>query len=206
MHLIGEQGVGIFLFVVLALQGGSMLICAKIFLQIKPEGQGIVMAENYFNTAILILFFPLIAASLIIGWHQTLDLTHLTIAMPWLIYGLESIGIALIICGTAMVVLGFLAFRNTFQPGGFAPRSQDPLVIISGIYSLVRNPLNAGVLSVTLGLALVVQSFFVIASFIIYLILVLRVISIEENQLFEAFGEEYRSYSQKVRRLVPFIY
>jgi len=205
MHLIGEQGVGIFLFVVLALQGGAMLVCTGRFLQIKPEGQGIAMAENYFNTAILILFIPLIAVSLIIGWYQILDLTHLAIAIPLLIYGLEAIGIALIICGTAMVVFGFLALRNTFQPGGFAPRSQDPLVTW-GIYSLVRNPLNAGVLSVTLGLALVVQSFFVIALFIIYLILVLRVLSIEENQLSEAFAKEYRSYSQKVKRLVPFIY
>ena len=205
MHLIGEQGVGILLFVVLALQGGAMLICTGRFLQIKPEGQGIVMAENYFNTAILILFIPLIAVSLIIGWYKILDLTHLDIAIPWLIYGLEAIGIALIICGTAMVVFGFLALRNTFQPGGFAPRSQDPLVTW-GIYSLVRNPLNAGVLSVTLGLALVVQSLFVIALFIIYLMLVLRVISIEEKQLSKAYGEEYRSYSQKVKRLVPFIY
>jgi hypothetical protein len=47
MHLIGEQGVGILLFVVLALQGGAMLICTRRFLQIKPEGQAIVMAENY---------------------------------------------------------------------------------------------------------------------------------------------------------------
>jgi protein-S-isoprenylcysteine O-methyltransferase Ste14 len=205
MHLIGEQGVGIFLFVVLALQGGAMLVCTGRFLQIKPEGQGIVMAENYFNTSILILFIPLIAVSLIIGWYQILDPTHLAIATPWLIYGLEAIGIALIICGTAMVVFGFLALRNTFQPGGFAPRSQDPLVTW-GIYSLVRNPLNAGVFFVTLGLALVVQSLFVIALSITYLVLVLRVLSIEEKQLFEAFAEEYRSYSQKVKRLVPFIY
>lgn len=205
MNLLSEQGVGIILIVVLILQGGAMLICARRFLQIKPEGQGIVIAENYFNTALLILFIPLIAVSLIIGWYQRLDLTHLNITIPWLVYGLEAIGIALIICGTAMVVFGFVALRNTFQPGGFAPRPQDPL-ITWGIYSLVRNPLNTGVLSVTLGLALVVHSFLVFALFIIYLILVIRVITIEENQLFEAFGEEYHSYSQKVRRLVPFIY
>jgi protein-S-isoprenylcysteine O-methyltransferase Ste14 len=205
MHLIGEQGIGVFLFAVLALQGGAMLACTGRFLQIKPEGQGIVMAENYFNTAILILFIPLIAVSLIIGWYQILDLTHLDITIPWLVYVLEAIGIALIVCGTAMVVFGFLALRNTFQPGGFGPRSQDSLVTW-GMYSLVRNPLNAGVFYVTLGLSLVVQSLFVMALSIIYLILVLRVLSLEENQLSEAFGEEYRSYSQKVSRLVPFIY
>jgi protein-S-isoprenylcysteine O-methyltransferase Ste14 len=205
MYLIGEQTVGIFLFVVLALQGGAMLVCTKRFLQIKPEGRGIVMAENYLNTAILILFIPLIAVSLIIGRYQTLDLTHLAIAPSLLIYGLEAIGIALIICGTTMVVLGFLALRNIYQPGGFAPRSQD-LLVTRNIYSLVRNPLNAGVLYVTLGLAFMVQSLFVIALFIIHLILVLRVVSIEETQLSEAFDEEYRSYCKKVRRLVPFIY
>jgi len=205
MHLMGEQAIGVFLLVALALQGGAMMVCARRFLQIKPEGRGIIIAENYFNTSILILFIPLIAVLLITGWYQTLDPTHLALAMPWLIYGLEIIGLALIICGTAMVVLGFLALRKTFQPGGFAPRSQDPLVTW-GVYSLVRNPLNAGVLSVILGLGLVVQSIFAIALFIIYLVLVLRVISIEESQLSEAFGEEFRSYSQKVRRLIPFVY
>ncbi len=205
MHLISEQGVGIFLFVVLASQGTAMLVYARRFLQLKPEGQGTVIAENCFNTAILILFIPLIAISLITGWYQTIDMTHVAIAMPRLIYGLEAIGIVLIICGTAMVVLGFVALHETFQPGGFVPRSRDPLVI-RGIYSLVRNPLNAGVLSVILGIALSVQSLFVIALFIIYLILVLRVLSIEENQLSEVFGEEYRSYCRKVKRLVPFIY
>lgn len=193
MHLIGEQGLGVFLFVVLALQGGAMLVCTGRFLQVKPEGKGIVIAENYFNTAILMLFIPFIAVSLIMGWYQILDLTRLAIAISWVIYALEAIGIASIICGTAMVVFGFLALRNMFQAGGFAPRSQDSLVT-RGVYSLVRNPLNAGVLLVTLGLALVVQSLFVIALFIIYLILVLLVLSIEENQLSEAFAEEYRSY------------
>lgn len=205
MHLIGEQGVGILLFIVLALQGGAMLVYAKRFLQLKPEGQSVVIAENYFNTAILILVIPLIAVSLIIGWYQTIDMTHVAIVTPWLIYGLEAIGIVFIICGTAMVVLGFVALRRTFQPGGFAPRSQDPL-ITWGIYSLVRNPLNAGVLSVILGLAFLVQSLFIIALFIIYLILVLRVLSIEEKQLSETFGEKYSSYCQKVKRLVPFVY
>jgi protein-S-isoprenylcysteine O-methyltransferase Ste14 len=205
MHLIGEQGVGVFLLVVLALQGGAMLACTGRFLQIKPEGQNIVMVENCFNTAILILFIPLIAVLLIIGWYQRLDLTSVAIGIPWVIYGLEAIGMALIICGTALIVFGFLALRNTFQPGGFAPRSQDRLVTW-GIYSLVRNPLSAGVLSMTLGLALMIQSLFVIALFVIYLILVLRVLSIEENQLSEAFAEEYRSYSRKVKRIVPFIY
>jgi protein-S-isoprenylcysteine O-methyltransferase Ste14 len=205
MNLISEPGLGIFLLVVLSLQGGVMLACTGRFPQIKPERQGIVMMENCFNTAILLLFIPLIGVLLLTGYYPSLDLTRLTIGIPWLIYGLEAIGISLVLYGTALVVFGLLALRKTFQPGGFAPRSQDRLITWR-IYSFVRHPLNAGVLAMVLGIALMVQSLFVIALFIIYLILVLPVISIEEKQLSEVFGEEYRSYSQKVKRLVPFIY
>ena len=58
----------------------------------------------------------------------------------------------------------------------------------------------------TLGVAFMIQSVFVMVLFIIYLILVLGVLSIEEKQLSEAFAEEYRSYSRKVKRIVPFIW
>ena len=163
------------------------------------------MVENWLNTAILILFIPLIAVLLITGWYQRLDLTRVAIGIPWLIYGFEVIGMALVICGTALIVLGFLGLRSTFQPGGFAPRSHDRLVTW-GIYGVVRNPLSAGVLSMTLGVAFMIQSVFVMVLFIIYLILVLGVLSIEEKQLSEAFAEEYRSYSLKVKRIVPFIW
>ena len=37
MHLIGEQGVGLLLFIVLTLQGVAMLVCTGRFLQIKPR-------------------------------------------------------------------------------------------------------------------------------------------------------------------------
>lgn len=205
MNLISDLRLGIFLLIMLSVQGAVMLVCTGRFPQIKPEGQGIVMVENCCNTSILLIFIPLIAVLLITGYYPIVDLTHVTIGIPWLICGLEAIGIAFILYGTALVVLGFLELRKTFQPGGFAPRSQDRL-ITRHIYSLVRHPLNAGVLATVLGIALTVQSLFVVAVFIVYLILVLSVLSLEEKQLSETFGEEYRSYSQKVKRLVPFIY
>jgi protein-S-isoprenylcysteine O-methyltransferase Ste14 len=151
MNLISEPGLGIFLLVVLSLQGGVMLACTGRFPQIKPERQGIVMMENCFNTAILLLFIPLISVLLLTGYYPSLDLTRLTIGIPWLIYGLEAIGISLVLYGTALVVFGLLALRKTFQPGGFAPRSQDRLITWR-IYSFVRHPLNAGVLAMGLRL------------------------------------------------------
>lgn len=205
MHLIGEPGVGILIFLLLTLQGGAMLVCTGRFLQFKAEGPMIVRIENCVNTAILILLFPVVAVLLTIGRYQTVDLTHLVVDMPGLVYGLEAGGMAFMVFGTVLIVLGFLALRKIFQPGGLAPRSEDSLVTW-GIYSFVRNPLNSGVLFMTLGLAMAVQSISVLFLFAVYLILALQVLSLEEKQLSAAFGQTYRSYCQGVRRLVPFIY
>lgn len=205
MHLIGELGLGILLLVLYSSQGVLMFTCVGRLPQIRPEGQGIVMVENCYNTTILMLFYPLIIVLLLTGYYQILDPSLLTIESAWLFYSLEVIGLALILYGTTLSIFSLISLRKTFQPGGFAPRTQDRLVTRS-IYSFVRHPLNAGGLAVLLGLALMVQSLFVIVLFITLLILVLPVLSIEEKQLSEAFGEEYHSYSQKVKRLVPFVY
>ena len=115
MQLVGEPGVGILLFFLMTVQGGAMLVCTGRFLQIRPQGPMIVRIENFFNTAILILFFPLVAVLLIIGRYKTIDPTHTAIAIPFLIRGLEAFGMALMIGGTALIVSGFVALRKTFQ-------------------------------------------------------------------------------------------
>lgn len=78
-------------------------------------------------------------------------------------------------------------------------------------FGFSRNAVNpsikcSGVLSMTFGMALMLQSLFVFALCIIYHVPVLKILSAAESQLLEAFDEEYRSYCRKVKRLVPFIY
>ena len=60
MHLIGETGFSILVFVMMTIQAGSMLVYTGRFIQIKPEGEGRVAIVNCWNTLVLLLFFALL--------------------------------------------------------------------------------------------------------------------------------------------------
>jgi len=189
----------------MAVQGAFMLFCTGRFIQITPEGSGLVMAANLWNTLILLLFIPLVAILLISGHYLGVDLSHVAIGSHLLLLGIEAAGILLILFGTVLVVLGFLVLRKNFQPGGFVPRESDQLAT-SGIFSVVQHPLYGGVLSMTLGLILAVQSILLIVILCIHLFLVLKMIPLEEKQLAEKFGGPYVTYKNKVKRFIPYIY
>jgi len=131
MNLLGEVGLGILLFSAMAVQGAFMLFCTGRFIQITPEGSGLVMAANLWNTLILLLFIPLVAILLISGHYLGVDLSHVAIGSHLLLLGIEAAGILLILFGTVLVVLGFLVLRKNFQPGGFVPRESDQLTPLS---------------------------------------------------------------------------
>ena len=63
-----------------------------------------------------------------------------------------------------------------------------------------------GVLSISLGLALLVQSLAFLSVSCIYLVLIVRLIPIEEKGLHQAYRDRYVAYQQKVRRLIPHLY
>ena len=138
-----------------------MLICTGRFLQIKPEGKGLVMMANLWNTSVLLLFIPLVAILLISGHYLSVDVTHLKIGINGLLYMLEAVGIVMILYGSALIVFGFLSLRRNFQPSGFMPREKDKLVT-SGVFSWIQHPLYAGVMGMTLGVFFAVQSLFIL--------------------------------------------
>jgi protein-S-isoprenylcysteine O-methyltransferase Ste14 len=75
---------------------------------------------------------------------------------------------------------------------------------ISGIYSIVRNPLYIGNFFIFTGLVIVFFNIFAVFTFIIFLILQYYfVILAEENFLKEKYGSEYETYCQQVKRIIP---
>jgi protein-S-isoprenylcysteine O-methyltransferase Ste14 len=75
---------------------------------------------------------------------------------------------------------------------------------ISGIYSIVRNPLYIGNFFIYTGLVIVFSNIFAGLTFVIFLILQYYfVILAEENFLKEKYGLEYEIYCQKVKRIIP---
>lgn len=80
-------------------------------------------------------------------------------------------------------------------------------LIDSGPYRLIRHPTYSGFLMIVLGLGLACAN---AASLAIVLIpvgaAVLWRIQVEERALTEAFGDEYRIYTSRTKRLIPFVY
>jgi protein-S-isoprenylcysteine O-methyltransferase Ste14 len=80
----------------------------------------------------------------------------------------------------------------------------DHKLVTCGVYSIVRNPIYAGMLGmmISTGLAFSIPEWAAIAMFIAWYGTHLRIQS-EEALLKEAFGEEYEEYARKVPALIP---
>jgi hypothetical protein len=75
---------------------------------------------------------------------------------------------------------------------------------ISGIYSIVRNPLYIANFFIFTGLVIVFSNIFASLTFVIFLILQYYfVILAEESYLREKYGKDYESYCQQVKRIIP---
>ena len=77
---------------------------------------------------------------------------------------------------------------------------------MDGVYRLVRHPMYTAALSISLGLACLIQSWAFLCVLCIYLVLILLLIPLEENELWKAYGEQYGAYQQKTKKLIPFVY
>ena len=113
----------------------------------------------------------------------------------WLIY----------VAGFAVMAGALSALGRAYQLGGSAPRSEDRLVI-DGPYKLVRHPMYTAALSISLGLALLIQSWAFLGVFSIYLALILLLVPMEEEKLKNAYGEQYILYQRQAGKLIPFVH
>jgi protein-S-isoprenylcysteine O-methyltransferase Ste14 len=64
----------------------------------------------------------------------------------------------------------------------------------------------AAALSISFGIACLVQSFAFFLLFCIYLVLIFLLIPYEEAALQQAYGEKYFAYKQGTSKLLPFFY
>ena len=75
-----------------------------------------------------------------------------------------------------------------------------------GIYRVVRHPIYLGAILVTLGLPIGTSSWIALPPMLLLIPLVFYRMHIEERLLLEEFGDGYRAYMARTKRLVPFLY
>ena len=118
---------------------------------------------------------------------------------PWLAaVGLALFGFGLGLAIWARVQLG----RNWGTP---MTRKNEPELVTSGPYRLVRHPIYSGILAATIGTAVALSWRWlpVVALVAIYFV---YSATVEERYLAEQFPDSYPAYKRSTKMLVPFVY
>ena len=108
--------------------------------------------------------------------------------------------------GVAVLALGLLMATlapREFARAGTSYQTRDPAsaLILRGLYRHSRNPVYVAFCLAPIGIGILVNSFWILISFIPSALLVYFIaIRKEEAYLEKKFGEEYIHYKQKVRR------
>jgi protein-S-isoprenylcysteine O-methyltransferase Ste14 len=134
--------------------------------------------------------------------------------IPWLI--LQGSGGAVLLLPSIWMV-GFLplllgvglylwcAGEFTFVGNGTpAPIDAPKVLVIQGPYQWVRNPMYIAVLSVVIGEAILFRSLPLVEyALLVWLVVHLFVVFVEEPSLRGKFGDSYETYLRTVRRWLP---
>ena len=108
--------------------------------------------------------------------------------------------------GGVLVAFGGLLIRSSMthmRRGGttYNPFAASTALVTSGIYATTRNPGYLGLAVVQLGLAVAIDSPWIVGTACIAVFVVDRfVVALEERKLSNAFGDEYHAYCTRVRR------
>lgn len=155
------------------------------------------ISSTHEDHAKALLFPPVVGAVLAllgVGLHLAYPINVLPNSWLTLTIGILALGF-----GIVLQVVCIKAFKRAQTTPLF--KKPTTRIIQQGPYARSRNPIYVAVLFQFLGVALIVNSvWLLLALLIIFLYLNFGVIDAEEQYLEQKFGDEYREYKSKVRR------
>jgi len=204
MHIIDQRTLGILIVLLLAILVVVKRVATGSILE-RPNPGLLLWLVNMFNLFFLLVANPLAAILLILGRMDGIDPTSLEIASAWLLTVVEMGGLIIYLTGFLLMGWALISLGGKYQLGGSDPRSTDTL-IASGPYAFVRHPMYTAALCIAFGLACLIQSLACLGAFIVYVVLILLLIPVEEESLLRAYDGQYVAYQEKVRKLVPLFF
>jgi len=175
------------------------------FLNGRPDGGLLPWSTHVFNLFLLLALNPAVTILLVTRRLEALDPTIVDARPAPLHLGLEIGGLLLYLGGTSLMCWALVTMRGHFQVLGQTPRPAGRL-FLSGAYGLVRHPMYASLLGLSLGLASLTQSLAVFTLFLVHAGLILRLVRSEEEGLRRAYGGQYAAYQSRVKKLIPLVY
>ena len=85
-----------------------------------------------------------------------------------------------------------------------APRTVN--LMTDGPYKICRNPMLRGVFIYYIGLLIFLASWKAVAVFVVYFAIMMVQVSREEKRLEADFGDAYKEYCAKTKKLIPYIW
>lgn len=204
MVLFDQRLVGI---VILFLLGLLVLIKQKTAGSVldRPKGSFLVQLVNGFNLFFLLLVNPLAALLLISNRLEMINAARFNLTNLKLLTIFEITGLVLYVTGYLLMAWALIKLGSNYQIGGSIPRLTDTMVM-NGPYQWIRHPMYTAALNISLGLAFLTQSWAFLGVFLLYLVLILRLIPLEERGLQGAYKKQYVPYRQKAQKLIPYVY
>jgi len=131
------------------------------------------------------------------------------LASPWLAFADYPLRLAPFLAGVALLALGLWLFHRSHADLGrywsitLELRERHELVT-RGVYRRIRHPMYTSLFLYCLGQALALPNWIAGPSYLVAfgLLFALRVRA-EERMLLEAFGDDYRGYMARTKRLIP---
>ena len=121
---------------------------------------------------------------------------------PWLAHRApQSAGVVLY-----AIVTGWQIWTDEYLSHYFSRNGQPLLPMSQGPYRFVRHPRYASAIAGKAAMALIFASFFAWLLVVVWGLLLLNKISLEEKHLRKLFGLNYDSYAQTTAKVIPGIY
>jgi protein-S-isoprenylcysteine O-methyltransferase Ste14 len=126
-------------------------------------------------------------------------------ALPQKIVVLQLLGFLLVLTGFVVSIKGRQDLGTNWARCYDYQVKHKQTLVTYGIYRFIRHPLYSGIALLLIGAELLMQSYLVIP----YLFLFLganQQAKWEEQLLIKHFGDQYRDYMKRTKRLLPFIW
>jgi len=114
------------------------------------------------------------------------------------------IGVSLFVIGLTIMIVGQITLWQNYS--GFVVIKKGHQLITHGIYRFTRNPIYLGAIMVFAGLPVYAASVYGFLAMFAQIPVFLFRIKMEEKMLAEHFGDEYETYRNTTKRLIPFLY
>lgn len=205
MHLANVHVVGITLLVLWLGQWAIMAFGPGGFPHAGKVETAVARTYNVLNMTIVGIVAPAVAILLATGFVKPLLATRIPVPDDWALNVVEGCGAVFYLMGHGLLSWARFSLGRSFQMGGMAPRPDDELAV-GGAYVLVRHPMYAALVCFNLGLTLLIQSAVLLLLFLTLLVVIVRLVPVEDAQLERAYGEKYVAYRQKVKALIPGVF